>query len=1307
MAGRGKVKGKAPPPPPPSLSSQRSINSFFVPKLHRAKPFFEEQPSQELKNTPSPSDVTCTSIGGKRHNTKPTADGEATPSPPARKRSTPSPVKNLAKDLSPLNTAAPSEAVDGKDAVGRRLKVHMLLNKFSGLRRSSGLLAEWLPSALLQRSTRHVCPLFDLSLMSFNAWLTLQSVAEQVVYDDGDEEKILLRNERFSWVDAAVVATPTKQRVSSGEQQKTRKRVLSDWSDNEEQGPEATGKFTQGVIHNLSPKQDAGPRRKLVKKSRAEALSEDAPKRKRQRSSSPAQETVPAENTPAVRMAAAATLAEPDRVNASNLHDMATNAERFAEREAQYLPFLKERLDARRRRPDDPDFDINTLYVPQSFLDKLTGGQRQWWDFKRKHADHVLLFKMGKFYEMFEMDAHVGTSELGLEYMKGNQPHCGFPEKRYAENAERLVRKGYRVLLVEQVETPEMLAQRKSAGSKDKVVRREVCAKLTRGTLVDSEMLQSNPDPSYLLSITEAPVREDAQDMEAVDIGVCFVDTAASRFMLGQFRDDAARGRLQSLLAEFRPVEVVKQKGQLSHATVSTLRNHLRQPLINELSDSIAWQCESILHRLNKYFAEEQPAAVNYLVEAKHDGKLALSAFGGCIEYLKGALLDTEILAAKRIQLLSEFLPDEIRQSNPAGTVLDDLTERCLELDSAALENLEILENSYNAGTKGTLLSTLDRTVTAAGRRLLRRWICRPLYHVDGIIARQDAIAGLKGPAAEALSGSRAILSSIPDLERLLARLQAAFGNTGRSASHVVLYEDATKKRVREFVAILRGCRSLLTVLSTFAPALEDIASEYLLSLVTPGKRFDDLRPVIEQFEAAFDWTDAESEGRITARAGVDTALDEAEDAVQSIESELETYLKQQRKALRSEVTYQTVGKDIYLLEVPDKVKVPANFELRSHKKGYRRFYTPELIELVAEFTQAQEQREAALKGIYQALVVKFCSHSASWTRLVQSMAELDCLGSLAQASALADGPMCRPIFLPPPNDESNTGSYHVKDLRHPCAAALAVGCSYVPNDTSLAANGQAPLILLTGPNMGGKSTLLRQVCLAVILAQIGADVPATSFELTPVDRMFVRMGARDAIMSGQSTFMVELMETAAVLKNATRQSLVALDELGRGTATSDGFAIAYAVLDHLVQQVGCRGLFSTHYHRLADEYQSSPKVALYHMGCAVASSPTPDKQDVTFLYKLTRGVCPKSYGTNVALLAGMPESVVTRAAAKAAQLEIERPDWALPSSTSADAATMITTEESELVQAVCKLSGDDSGDVQHVWDTARKLVTT
>ncbi|KAG8663592.1 hypothetical protein MANES_01G227200v8 [Manihot esculenta] len=929
-------------------------------------------------------------------------------------------------------------------------------------------------------------------------------------------------------------------------------------------------------------------------------------------------------------------------------------SERFSARETGKLWFLgAEQRDAKRRRPGDAHYDPRTLYLPPNFVKSLSGGQRQWWEFKSKHMDKVLFFKMGKFYELFEMDAHVGAKELDLQYMKGEQPHCGFPERNFSMNVEKLARKGYRVLVIEQTETPEQLElRRKEKGSKDKVVKREICAVVTKGTLTEGELLAANPDASYLMAVTERCQNLENENFERV-FGICVVDVATSRIFLGQFKDDAECSSLCCLLSELRPVEIIKPAKMLSSETERVMLKQTRNPLVNELvplsefwdSEKTVCEVKAIYRRitdqsapgsLNKadidtaelHIAEDGssclPEILSKLVNKGENGSLALSALGGTLYYLKQAFLDETLLRFAKFESL------------PCSDFCNVAQKPYMILDAAAMENLEIFENNRNGGSSGTLYAQLNHCVTASGKRLLKTWLARPLYDLRSIEDRQDAVAGLRGANQPIALEFRKALSRLPDMERLLARICASSEASGRNANKVILYEDAAKKQLQEFITALRGCELMAQACSSLCAILENAESRQLHHLLTPGEGLPNVHSILKHFKEAFDWVEANNSGRIIPHEGVDVEYDSACKKVREIESSLTKHLKEQRKLLgETSISYVTVGKEAYLLEVPEHLggNIPRDYELRSSKKGFYRYWTSSIKKFLGELSQSESEKESTLKSILQRLIGRFCKHHDKWRQLVSATAELDVLISLAIASEFYEGPACRPIVLG--CQSSEVPRLSAKSLGHPILRSDSLGKgAFVPNDINIGGSVGASFVLLTGPNMGGKSTLLRQVCLAVILAQVGADVPAESFELSPVDRIFVRMGAKDHIMAGQSTFLTELSETALMLSSATRNSLVALDELGRGTSTSDGQAIAESVLEHFVHKVQCRGMFSTHYHRLAVDYKKDPKVSLCHMACQVGNG-IEELKEVTFLYKLTPGACPKSYGVNVARLAG------------------------------------------------------------------------
>ncbi|XP_019419556.1 PREDICTED: DNA mismatch repair protein MSH6-like isoform X1 [Lupinus angustifolius] len=935
----------------------------------------------------------------------------------------------------------------------------------------------------------------------------------------------------------------------------------------------------------------------------------------------------------------------------------AATSQRFAVRQAHKFRFLTQDCkDAEGNLPHDENYDSRTLYLPLHFLKSLSGGQKQWWEFKSKHMDKVVFFKVGKFYELFEMDAHVGVKELDLQYMKGEQPHCGFPEKNFLMNVEKLARKGYRVLVVEQTETPEQMElRRKVKGSKDKVVRREICAVVTKGTLTDGELLSANPEAPFLMALTEC--HKDHPNANSKRIyGICLVDVTTSRVILGQFKDDLECSALSCILSEIRPVEIIKPAKLLSAETERVLLKHTRNPLVNELVPIVEfWDADITVDQLKKFYrhtndvrTEEDsldclPDVLQALVEAGDESRSALSALGGALYYLKQAFLDETLLRFAQFELLPS-----------SGFCGLDPKPSYMILDAAALDNLEVFENNQDGGSSGTLYGQLNQCVTASGKRLLKTWLARPLCHVRSIKKRQHAVAGLKGVNLPYALEFQKALSKLPDMERLLARIFSASEASGRNANRVILYEDAAKKQLQEFTSALCGCEMMVHACSSLGMILNHVKSSQLRHLLTAGEGLPDVRMDLNHFKEAFDWVEANNSGRIIPHEGVDLVYDSVCEAVKEIQSSLFKHLKEQKKLLGdTSITYVTVGKEAYLLEVPENScgNIPRDYDLRSSRKGFFRYWTPDIKKFLRELSQAEAEKECLLKSTLQRLMRRFCEHHTKWRQLVSVTAELDVLISLAIAGDCYEGPTCRPRFLGTLSSKDAPYVY-AKSLGHPVLRSDSLGKgSFVPNDITLGGQDHASFILLTGPNMGGKSTLLRQVCLAVILAQVGADVPAESMKLSPVDRIFVQMGAKDNIMAGQSTFLTELLETATMLSSATHNSLVALDELGRGTSTSDGQAIAEAVLEYLVRKVQCLGLFSTHYHRLAIVYHQDPKVSLCHMACQVGDR-NAGVDVVTFLYRLTPGACPKSYGINVARLAGLPISVLKKAAAKSREFE-------------------------------------------------------
>lgn len=323
---------------------------------------------------------------------------------------------------------------------------------------------------------------------------------------------------------------------------------------------------------------------------------------------------------------------------------------------------------------------------------------------------------------------------------------------------------------------------------------------------------------------------------------------------------------------------------------------------------------------------------------------------------------------------------------------------------------------------------------------------------------------------------------------------------------------------------------------------------------------------------------------------------------------------------------------------MPENVNVPSEYQLMSKTKSHRRYWTPTIRRMVKDYEEWEEREKVVLKSVYGRLLTEFAKHTPTWRHIIECLAVIDCLLSLKEAADRMALPKCLPQVVEP----ENCAIFEAKELRHPCASDE----TFIPNDISLTPKDR--VILLTGPNMGGKSTLLRQVSLTVILAQLGCFVPAASCKLSPIDRIFTRLGANDNIMAGKSTFMMELLDTSKILHNATLHSLVILDELGRGTSTYDGMALAHAALLHILRRQRPLTLFATHYRPLAMDFLQEEGVKCQYMNCAIDA----DGHRVTFLYKLVSGVSPKSYGMNVAAMAGLGSKLIEEADLIASEFE-------------------------------------------------------
>ncbi|RSL50001.1 hypothetical protein CEP54_012154 [Fusarium duplospermum] len=870
----------------------------------------------------------------------------------------------------------------------------------------------------------------------------------------------------------------------------------------------------------------------------------------------------------------------------------------------QRYPWLAKIMDKEKRTPDNPEYDKRTIYIPPAAWKKFSPFETQYWEIKQNLWDTIVFFKKGKFYELYENDATVGHQEFDFKMTdRVNMRMVGVPESSLDYWVNQFIAKQYKVARVDQMETnlgKEMRERQDKSGKKaDKVITRELACVLTAGTLVDGGMLQDDM-ASYCVAIKESVV----DDLPA--FGIAFADTATGRFYLSSFVDDVDLTKFETLIAQTGPRELVLEKSHLSTKALRILKNNTSPTTIwtHLKPDTEFWDADTTRRELNcaKYFKVEDiedevwPEALQQF----RDDDIVMSAVGALISYLRFLKLERPLLSQGNFERYNPI------QKN--GTLV---------LDGQTLINLEVFSNSVNGGTEGTLFSLLNKCITPFGKRLFRSWVAHPLCSIDRINERLDAVEMLNADQG-VREDFASQLVKMPDLERLISRIHAG----------------ACKPE--DFVKVLEGFEQI----------------EYTMSLLGAFKggnglvdRLISSMPNLEEplsfWRTAFDRRKARDEKLLIPERGIEEDFDESADRIEEIKQQLDELLAEKKKEFKCKLlNYRDVGKEIYQLEAPKSVKVPSNWRQMSATKDVKRYYFPQLSQLVRELQEAEETHSQLVRDVASRFFKKFDVDYETWLQAIKIISQLDCLVSLAKASASLGHPSCRPQLV---DQERSTVDF--QELRHPCM--MNTVDDFIPNDIKLGGE-QANINLLTGANAAGKSTVLRMSCIAVIMAQIGCFVPAKSARLTPVDRIMSRLGANDNIFAAQSTFFVELSETKKILSEATPRSLVILDELGRGTSSYDGVAVAQAVLHHVATHIGCVGFFATHYHSLATEFENHPEIRARRMQIHVDE----EERRVTFLYKLEDGVAEGSFGMHCAAMCGISSRVIDRAEVAAKEWE-------------------------------------------------------
>ena len=922
--------------------------------------------------------------------------------------------------------------------------------------------------------------------------------------------------------------------------------------------------------------------------------------------------------------------------------------------------------DDKGRGPNDEDYNPTTLSIPEIEYDKLTSIQKKFWQFKSKYFDKVVAFKMWTCYFFYGNDAllvhRLWDTRLG--YYQGKiYSYCH--EKSLLQMAPKLLDAGYQLVIIKQTdEYPK---------NKDAEKARDIFQVLTRGTYTENPGLTYNSQ--FCLCLYE---HDD-------NVGLAYFDTTTYEFYVGEFKDDENKNNLRTILTKTKPAEVIYYKKYLSEETKNLLKTLPSKPVLSVqyLEDEQFKTLSSVVDDISEMFSpsdESKPPMPDFLTSMKNavmielkyqiksqkkpeeEGKeaekvndkeishyFALKALNMCLNFLK------ELMLADNVFSMGTFHPYDLALEKKST----------LYLDSQALQNLEVLEVEYGStiNESRSLFGYMDKTVSGYGKRMFKKWLISPLIDADAINQRLEAVEDLRNNPVITDFYQNGI-KELQDLERLLAKIYS-LPNKKRISG--LRFEEFVKNKLMDFLNILEQLEKVENIISRFEPYIPNFKNARLKQLVTfrdlqnddqvlkkrintrskqkdqpvPGL-FPKVGPILEELKGMV----YVKEGLLVPAPGLNLEIDEILANIDRIKEKFQLILEKQRDFFQNRLLKFVHTKQRYELEVSDQVletvQKPRDYVVTSKRKGFVRYHTPEIEATLQELFGFEMDLQRALVVFMADYFRKFYDKKIYWDQIVACLAELDCLCSLAQFSKSMPS-CCKPEILP----SGDTPRMELKDMVHPVIASQ--NPYFVPNDFIM--DGKIDTFLITGPNMGGKSTLLRQICLAVIMAQVGSYVPASSFKFTVVDRIFTRIGASDRIVEGKSTFFTELEETYNILMEASRNSLVIIDELGRGTSTYDGVSIAYATLKYLAEYVRCITLFATHYHLLLEEFRLYDNVANYYMASEVDN----EKEEIEFKYKFVKGQADKSYGIIIAKMAGIQQDVLDIAKEKSEFMTTEK----------------------------------------------------
>jgi len=846
---------------------------------------------------------------------------------------------------------------------------------------------------------------------------------------------------------------------------------------------------------------------------------------------------------------------------------------------------------------------------------------------KREQPDALLFFRMGDFYELFGEDAVVASRELGITLTsrdKGSNPlpMAGVPIKAYENYLMRLVRKGFKVAICEQMEDP-----RTAKG----IVERAIVRVVTAGTITEEDALNAREN-NFLAALHVAGARA----------GLAWVDVSTGRFQACE----VALRDVESEIGRIAPSEV------LIATTLGEKRPELMQALLGfpglARSEREEWRFDrdTALRALSRQF---KVATVEGF--GLEDNSPVVPAAGALIEYLE----ETQRSACehvRRIELVE--------------------TSGYLMLDRATRSCLELVKTQREGRTEGSLLATLDATLTPMGGRLLREWLLSPLRKVDAIVHRQRGVAEfVDSPFLR--EDVRELLRGVLDIERLVGKV-----STGRA-------------NARDLVGLAQS----LEIVPLLRAKLESVYSAILGELLV---QLDPLTELSERIRATLvDAPPLSLKDGGVIRPGFHAELDE----LLQISGDGKSWMArfQGDEIARTGLVGLKIGFNSvfgYYLEVPrgQVDRVPETYIRKQTVKNAERYITPELKEFEGKVLKAEERARDLEYEIFSALRDETAKHVGRVLDTAKALAVVDVLAALSQRAA-------ENRYIAPTLDSGDLLS--IEDGRHPVIERMPGAEAFVPNDSVLDRDARR-ITILTGPNMAGKSTYIRQTALIVLMAQIGSFVPARKAKIGVVDRIFTRVGSADDISRNASTFMVEMVEVANILNNATARSLVVLDEVGRGTSTFDGLALAWAIVEHLHEEIGCRTLFATHYHQLTE--LSARLDGVCNKSVAVREY----QDEIVFLHRIVEGGTDRSYGIHVARLAGVPVELITRAKDILRDLEADNEDLVPRISAHGGAAaprnagqlSLFGPERSRVESALSKLDPDKLSPIEALLELKR-----